>query len=141
MICCIYFIVAEFGPANLYNYWAVLSLDIFLIVMWLASFALMASEVAPYMKAYSSYYSYDSSYYYSSVYSTDYSALGIFLACMAAVAGVGGLELYVFFSSPAHLKPPLEDRGKWHSPLFRSQLTWDALNSAFSSSFRSPSPR
>ncbi len=91
----IYQLVARFNAPSIYNYWAILSLDIFFVVMWLASFALLASRVAAwfsltsYSSSYSSYYS---SYYSSSYYglsSTDY----IWLACQAAAASLGGLEL------------------------------------------------
>ncbi len=33
-----YHIVAEFSAPAIYNYWAVVALDIFLVIMWLASF-------------------------------------------------------------------------------------------------------
>ncbi len=88
IITSIYHLVAWFGPANAYNYWAVLALDIFLVVMWLASFALLASEVA-----YLGYYSY-SSYSYYSYYSYSYSyASFVFWYTMAAAAGLGGVQL------------------------------------------------
>ena len=47
MIVCIYGIVAHFGPTSLYNYWAVLALDIFLVIFWLISFALLAFSASP----------------------------------------------------------------------------------------------
>ena len=56
MIITIYYIVATTGAPVLYNYWAVLGLDIFAIIFWLVSFALLASEIAPY---FDSYYDYD----------------------------------------------------------------------------------
>ena len=83
MITGVYLLVAEFGAPNIYNYWAVLGLDIFLLVMWLASFALLASEVSS-IFAYIG--SYDDFYYISS---TDTA----FAACLAAASGLGGLEL------------------------------------------------
>jgi len=89
MITCVYYIVAEFGAPQVYNYWAVMSLDIFLVIFWIASFALMAAQVAPFMEGYTAcdYYS-----GYCSTYALDGIDL-VFGACMAAVAGLGGLEL------------------------------------------------
>ncbi|KAK0733584.1 hypothetical protein B0T26DRAFT_27676 [Lasiosphaeria miniovina] len=41
----VYFLVTHYFYPNIYNYWAILGLDILLIIMWLSSFALLASEV------------------------------------------------------------------------------------------------
>jgi len=103
IIVCIYNIVAELGPVSLYNYWAILALDIFLTVFWLISFALMAAQVAPLFTSYSYYSGYYSYYsYYSS-----YTYYGIaFMSCMAAVAGLGGLLLYGPPLPPSNLSPP-----------------------------------
>lgn len=79
LITCVYIIVAEFGAPALYNYWAVLSLDIFLVIFWLISFGLLASEVA-YLSSYLGYYG-------ATV------GDGIFVAILAAASGIGGLEL------------------------------------------------
>lgn len=79
--------MAEFAAPAIYNYWAVMSLDILLIIFWLSSFALMASQVAPFMQG--------STYCYYG-YCTTYRLTGgdlTFASCMAAVAGLGGLEL------------------------------------------------
>ncbi|KAK9779664.1 hypothetical protein SCAR479_03271 [Seiridium cardinale] len=96
IISCIYYIVAEFGAPKLFNYWAVLSLDIFLVIFWLISFALLAAEVAPYMNGYTT-----CDYYYG-CYTTSLSGSDkIYAACLAAAAGLGGLEFVVFIVSLA----------------------------------------
>lgn len=84
LITSIYHLVAEYGAPSIYNYWAVLSLDIFMVIMWLSSFALLASQVA----ALFSYSYYSSGYYYG---------LGkgdkIVVSCLAAASALGGVEL------------------------------------------------
>ncbi|KAK4237050.1 hypothetical protein C8A03DRAFT_35045 [Achaetomium macrosporum] len=42
----IYHLVAHFAAPVIYNYWAILGLDIFFVIMWLCSFALQAARVA-----------------------------------------------------------------------------------------------
>ncbi|KAI0532766.1 hypothetical protein GGR58DRAFT_507098 [Xylaria digitata] len=42
----IYVLIAHFGPPAAYNYWAILGLDIFLVLFWLIAFALLASQAA-----------------------------------------------------------------------------------------------
>lgn len=85
LITSVYHLVAEYGAPSIYNYWAVLGLDIFMVIMWLSSFALLASQVAAFF-AYSSY-----DYYYG------YVGLGtgdrIVVSCLAAASALGGLEL------------------------------------------------
>lgn len=85
MIITIYYIVAEFSAPAIYNYWAVLGCDIFLVVMWLASFALLASEVGTLM----AYYSLD-------------GVTNTWASILAAAAGLGGVELYVFLLCPKY---------------------------------------
>ncbi len=63
--------------------------DIFLVVFWLVSFALMASEVAPFLRTYTECYYGVCETYQLDGYSRQYAD------CMAAVAGLGGLALYV----------------------------------------------
>jgi hypothetical protein len=60
----IYWFVAN-SPANtnLYNYWAIFAVELFVLIFWLCSFALTASYVALFAQA--------SSYYDSSDYTTD----------------------------------------------------------------------
>ncbi|KAH8682277.1 hypothetical protein BX600DRAFT_505882 [Xylariales sp. PMI_506] len=94
-ICCIYYIVAEFGAPAAYNYWAVLSLDIFLVIFWLISFALLASQIAPYMSGYTYYY-------FGEYYTVTLDAAEQRYAdCLAAASGIGGLEFLLFLISLA----------------------------------------
>ena len=91
LIVTIYHLVAEFSSPQIYNYWAVLGLDILLVIMWLSSFALLASQVA-------TIYSYAGSVYYD-YYGYSYGGLGAASAwagCLAAASALGGVELYVF---------------------------------------------
>lgn len=81
-----YHITCEYAMPKAYNYWAILGLDIFLIVMWLASFALLASEVSIlyyYLNGFDSYF-------YSN-YVTDYASS--VPACLAVAAALGGVQL------------------------------------------------
>lgn len=77
----------EFGPVHGYNYWAVLALDIFAIVFWIASFALLASQVAPWMNGYTV-----CDYYECVTYALTGTDLTV-AACLCAAAGLGGVEL------------------------------------------------
>lgn len=91
LVVTIYYLVAEFSSPAAYNYWAVLALDIFLVIMWLASFALLASEVA-------AAYSYLDSDGYDSKRSvvTKRAYVGdgtAWLASLAACSALGGVEL------------------------------------------------
>lgn len=105
-------IVAETCAPVIYNYWAVLGLDIFALVFWLASFSYLASQVAglrlvsyDYTCGYYSYYCYKK---------RDLDAIGLtkrattdfytYRNSLAAGSGLGGLELYVFLLSfsPSH---------------------------------------
>ncbi len=91
MITTIYLLVAEFGAPSIYNYWAVLSLDIFLVIMWLCSFAVQAAEIAPILADAAIYESGTDCSYYDDC-TANSAALGV-LDTQAAVAGIGGLEL------------------------------------------------
>ncbi|KAI1326921.1 hypothetical protein F5Y16DRAFT_216310 [Xylariaceae sp. FL0255] len=46
LIASIYILVSHYGPTNAYNYWAILGLDVFLVIFWLISWALQASVAA-----------------------------------------------------------------------------------------------
>lgn len=84
MILSVYHIAAWF-VAPLFNYWAALAVDAFMIIMWLSSFALLASEVATVFSwGYTSYYGYT---YGLSTQET------IWASALAAASGLGGLEL------------------------------------------------
>jgi phosphoglucomutase len=68
-----------------------LALDIFLVVMWLASFALLASQVSALFSVvnHTYYDSYSGTYY--NYASNDITTAWV--SCLAAAAGLGGLEL------------------------------------------------
>lgn len=70
--------MAEFGAKSVYNYWAVLSLDIFLVIFWLIAFALLATTVSV-LSAY--------------VYCDYQSDCDAYAAILATAAAVGGVEL------------------------------------------------
>lgn len=80
--------MAELGAPRIYNYWAVLALDIFMAIFWLISFALLASQVAPLFKT----YRYCDEYGDCRNYHLEGSSL-VVAAVYAATAGIGGLEL------------------------------------------------
>lgn len=61
-----------------YNYWAILALDILLLIFWLPSFALVATAVAGGVVC----------TFYDCYYMTD-----TFFSCLAVVAALGGAEL------------------------------------------------
>ncbi|KAM7222914.1 hypothetical protein V8F06_001812 [Rhypophila decipiens] len=85
LITSIYHLVAEYGAPSIYNYWAVLGLDIFMVIMWLSSFALLASRVAPSM-----------AYIGSSFYYSDYK---IVVSCLAAAAALGAIQFVLHIVS------------------------------------------
>ena len=99
MIITIYYIVATTGAPVLYNYWAILGLDIFAIIFWLISFALLASEIAPY---FGSYYDTSCTYYYGYCIKKRsvelekryaYTNVITYRNALAAASGLGGLNL------------------------------------------------
>ncbi|RYP80449.1 hypothetical protein DL769_002476 [Monosporascus sp. CRB-8-3] len=92
LIASIYCLVAHFGPPEAYNYWAILGLDIFLLVFWLASFAVLAAQVAPLLAYYSTYSDYYGYY--------DYDAAALtYTGALAGAAGLGGLEFILYIVS------------------------------------------
>ncbi|ROW14160.1 hypothetical protein VPNG_04193 [Cytospora leucostoma] len=96
LIITVYYVVVEFGPVNGYNYWAVLALDIFAIIFWTASFALLASQIAPYMGGYTV-----CDYYECDTYALTGDEL-TFGACLCAAAGLGGVETILFMVALAY---------------------------------------
>ncbi|OTA68324.1 hypothetical protein K449DRAFT_429165 [Hypoxylon sp. EC38] len=96
LITSIYCLVAHFGPPNAYNYWAILGLDIFLVIFWLISFAILAAQVAAAFVYYKSYSDYYEGYYDLSDYDT---AVTTYAACLAAAAGLGGVEFLLYVIS------------------------------------------
>lgn len=113
LVSSIYHMVAHFSMPALFNYWAILGLDALFIVLWLASFALLASRVADYYKSRSAAMS-----FYSGLYRRDWvddlvnsltngggsgsdagsissakSTYDAWPAVQAAAAALGGVEL------------------------------------------------
>ena len=88
-----YVIASTVAVHAIYNMWAVLGLDIFLTIMWLVSFAVMASMSNNFILIfYTNYY-----YYKRDVVKRSASGY-IPWETGAAAAGLGALELYVFTS-------------------------------------------
>lgn len=103
MIIAVYVIIASTAAPVMYNYWAILGLDIFAIVFWIISFSLLASEVAAYQIVnYSDdcIYSYAGVCYYKRSLDkrTPTTNVYTYRNAMAAASGLGGLELYVSLS-------------------------------------------
>ncbi|OTB02663.1 hypothetical protein M426DRAFT_192493 [Hypoxylon sp. CI-4A] len=92
----IYCLVARFGPPKAYNYWAILGLDIFLVIFWLISFAILAAQIAQIFAVYDEYMDYYSGWYDMSDYDT---AVTVYGACLAAAAGLGGVEFLLYIIS------------------------------------------
>jgi hypothetical protein len=79
--------------ASLYNCWAALSLEILTVIMWLVSFAILASYSSGF--GFTTYYTY--SYWYKqkrAAYYTD-SEIEVGWQTGAAASGIGGIELCV----------------------------------------------
>ncbi|ROV99372.1 hypothetical protein VSDG_03990 [Cytospora chrysosperma] len=97
MIITVYYIVVEYGPIHGYNYWAVLALDMFAIVFWIASMALLASQVAPWMiDGYTV-----CGYYTCDTYALTGTDLTV-VSCLCAAAGLGGVEAILFIVALAY---------------------------------------
>ncbi|KAI5925065.1 hypothetical protein F4810DRAFT_660819 [Camillea tinctor] len=95
LITSIYCLVAHYGPPKSFNYWAILGLDIFLVIFWLISFAVLAAQVATIFALYDGYNDYYDYYGYDGVG----TAVLIYAACLAAAAGLGGLEFVLYIIS------------------------------------------
>ncbi|KAK4101622.1 hypothetical protein N658DRAFT_496050 [Parathielavia hyrcaniae] len=93
LIASVYHMVAHWSVPALYNYWAILGLDILLVVMWLCSFALLAARVAATYAYVDDYYSSYSYYGSRSGLSATANAL---LITQALAASLGAVELCVF---------------------------------------------
>ncbi|KAH8734955.1 hypothetical protein BGZ61DRAFT_132744 [Ilyonectria robusta] len=93
-IASLYMVIANQCAPQLYNYWAVLSLDIFLLLFWLISFALLAAQTAYFWAASSDYCD-----YYTCYYGTLSGSALVFGAILAAASGLGALEFLFFFIS------------------------------------------
>jgi hypothetical protein len=88
IISSVYLLVVEYNLPAGYNYWAVLGLDVFFVVMWLIAFALLTSQVAP-------VFGYDSYTYTSSGYiSVGLSGFELtWSATQITAAALGGVQL------------------------------------------------
>jgi len=95
VIILIYILVATHGAPAAYNYWAFLSLEIFALIFWLVSMALLA-VLASDVLAFSND-SYCDAYGYC--YSELDSGVAIYGDIMAAAAGLSGLEFVLFIVS------------------------------------------
>jgi len=92
-----YILASEMLVTGLYNYWAILGLDIFAMIFWLISFALLASEVAAFSII-------DYCYGYYCYKKRDFSDLSkrattnphTYRNAMAAASGLGALEFILF---------------------------------------------
>jgi hypothetical protein len=82
LVASIYHLVVEFGAPAGYNYWAILGLDIFFVVLWLIAFAILAAQVTLAFDGYSSYF------------------ISEFLTTQITAASLGGGQLYVSCSPP-----------------------------------------
>ncbi|KAL2134961.1 hypothetical protein VTI74DRAFT_10282 [Chaetomium olivicolor] len=94
-----YLVVAHISLPKIYNYWAVLGLDIFFVIMWLCSFALQAARVAPMYEVVNGASSYTYNYRtgkYSKVSLTNTE--NAWLGTQAGSAALGGVQLYVLLS-------------------------------------------
>ncbi|KAH7381508.1 hypothetical protein BKA66DRAFT_570650 [Pyrenochaeta sp. MPI-SDFR-AT-0127] len=91
----IYLLVAEYSSPRLYNYWAILGLDIFLVIFWLCSFAPLAAQVSYF------FYYFNNSYYGYSYYDKYYfqGATLSWISCLATAAGLGGVQFALFIIS------------------------------------------
>jgi hypothetical protein len=108
MIIVVYYLVATIATPVMYNYWAILGLDIFAVVFWIISFSLLASEVASYEILTYNYTPDDSCLYVVDGVCYKKRSLNFlskrattspytYKNAMAAASGLGGLELCVFF--------------------------------------------
>ncbi|KAK4128139.1 hypothetical protein N657DRAFT_667471 [Parathielavia appendiculata] len=96
LVSSIYHLVAHWGVPALYNYWAILGLDILLVVMWLCSFALLAARIAAVYAYVDDYYG--SYSYYGSGYGLS-SSEDALLITQALAAALGGVEFALYIVS------------------------------------------
>ncbi|CZR59003.1 uncharacterized protein PAC_08895 [Phialocephala subalpina] len=101
----VYIIVAETCAPIIYNYWAILGLDIFAIVFWLVSFAYLASEVAAYQIVTDTcsytYYGYCLKKRDMDLTKRATTDVYTYRNSMAAASGLGGLEFLLFIATLA----------------------------------------
>ena len=89
-IVAVYNLVSTLAVHSAYNHWAVLALDIFLVIFWLISFALLGAMSESFQFV---------GYYYNFFYKRDLMKRAepgyVPWQTGAAAAGLGGIELYV----------------------------------------------
>ncbi|PSS10548.1 hypothetical protein M430DRAFT_60985 [Amorphotheca resinae ATCC 22711] len=99
-----YVLLASLVWPIIYNYWALLGLDIFSIIFWIISFSLLASEIADYSWAFHGGFScaYDA---FTGLYDLCARKRGVlgkrdsvytYRNALAAACGLGGLEFILF---------------------------------------------
>lgn len=81
--------MGQYSAASIYNYWAILGLEIFCLCFWVISFALTAKRAADFFSFFDDGYCIDATDGFC--YLQDTFASG--LDSMAALAGIGGLML------------------------------------------------
>ncbi|KAK4155526.1 hypothetical protein C8A00DRAFT_13459 [Chaetomidium leptoderma] len=96
LISSIYHLVVRFSAPAGYNYWAILGLDILLVVMWLSSFALLAARVAPVFELGTVWYN-PSTGRYTRGGLASYDL--VYLSTQAAAASLGGVEFILHLVS------------------------------------------
>ncbi|KAM3067842.1 hypothetical protein ACMFMG_011326 [Clarireedia jacksonii] len=108
IIITVYFLLATLTFPSLYNYWAILGLDILAVIFWVVSFPLLGSEIASYSDYYTGYSSsydclseYNGYCYYKHKRGLDIvkratTTLYTYRNAMIAAAALGGLEFILF---------------------------------------------
>ncbi|TGO30442.1 hypothetical protein BPAE_0005g00360 [Botrytis paeoniae] len=101
IVICVYVIVASTGAPVLYNYWAILGLDIIAVILWVVSFPILASQIANAITVEDTCTSYYYCYYYKRK-----RGLGLekraettwetYKNVMIATSALGGLEFVLF---------------------------------------------
>ncbi|KAM0174542.1 hypothetical protein ACHAPF_006093 [Botrytis cinerea] len=64
IVICVYVIVASTGAPVMYNYWAILGLDILAVILWVVSFPILASQIANAITVEDTCYTYYDGYCY-----------------------------------------------------------------------------
>ncbi|KAI9737652.1 MAG: hypothetical protein M1818_005656 [Claussenomyces sp. TS43310] len=93
----IYDLVAQYRAPSIYNYWAILGLDIFCACFWLISLGLTAARAADFYSFFNSGFCVD----LTDGYCYGQGEFSAGLDSMAAVAGLGGLMFLLFVTSVA----------------------------------------
>ncbi|KAF4637177.1 hypothetical protein G7Y89_g916 [Cudoniella acicularis] len=100
----VYIFMSSIALPVAYNYWAILSLDIFAIIFWVISFSLLASEIAAYSSYFKTAATYTCTYYYGyclkkremDLVPRAITNIYTYLNAMIAAAALGGLEFILF---------------------------------------------